>query len=75
MDMTAKKPKIEFSMLAIWTVIFAAGSFFLNPLVYNEKTPQIIVLCYSVIGTLFLGGCMISWFEWIVWWLKNKKRP
>lgn len=71
--MTEKKPKIDFSMLVIWTIIFTVGSFFLNPLIFSEKVPELIRLCCVVIGFLFFVGFVVSWLEWIVWWIKNKK--
>lgn len=71
--MQSEKPKIEFSMLLIWTIIFTGASFFVNPVIFSDKTPELIRLPCVIVGFLFFMGFAISWFQWMVWWLKGRK--
>ena len=49
--------------LSVWTVIFIVLGFYLNGYIYKETTSGIIVLLYSLLGTLFLIGLIISWIK------------
>jgi hypothetical protein len=61
--MENQSKKSQFFNLFVWTVIFTIVSFFFNKIIYKETVPQIIVLSYSLIGTIFLIGFIVSWIK------------
>lgn len=49
--------------LAVWTVIFVIVSYVLNPVIFRDGVPRLVVFSYSILGTLFLLGVIGSWIE------------
>jgi len=68
---TINKPKIPISHLIWFTIAFTILSFFLNSFIYTEKTPQAIVLIYTIVGFIFFMGIIGSWLSWLWWKLKK----